>query len=134
MISKFKTSKALFWPKSQGNSNKYGRFGHLFPFRPIPEKQLRKHTIKISLMTHPSLGIAQRKKSFKTKALHYLFVPCLDILHTKNQNFPMSLFWEIKILRFLPYKANPGLRVKLLNKVILQVTWHQSVTKVFSSL
>ena len=105
MISKFKKSKALFWPKSQGKSDRYGRFGHFFPFRPIPEKQLRKHTIKFSLMTFSIIKYWKIVKSLLEDFLYgwYLAEPAVAVgsLETDNLKKPwktIRVMWRGKVL------------------------------------
>ena len=67
----------------------------------------------------PSLSIARKKKSYKTKALHHVFIWCMDILNPENEKYSTSLFWENEILLFLPYKARLGTRGILLKEVPL---------------
>ena len=61
----------------------------------------------------PSLSVARKKKKFKTKALHCVFIWCMDTLNPENKKNSMSLFWEIAILSLLPYKARSTTRGRI---------------------
>ena len=72
-----------------------------------PQKRENKHK------TPPSLSVARKKKKFKTKALHCVFIWCMDTLNPENEKNSMSLFWEIAISNLLPYKARSTTRGKI---------------------
>ena len=70
-------------------------------------------------LSPPSLSVARNKKKYKTKALHSVFIRCMDTLNPENEKYSTSLFWENEILLFLPYKARLGTRGILLKEVPL---------------
>ena len=90
--------------------------------RKIPVKSCPKELKqKFNYIAHPSLSTARKKKICKTKALHHVFIQCLDTLNPENEKILTSQFWEIAILRFLPYEQGLEYEVKSLRQVPLNL-------------
>ena len=65
------------------------------------------------LYTPPSSSLTRKKKSYKTKALHHVFIWCMDTLNPENEKNSMSLFWKNAIFSVLPYQTIQRRRGKI---------------------